>query len=181
VKAVPWYMGILLSLCNSQELQTTAGLKQWLVSHEFASEQHDTGLDDADRIAELRDAIRTWVGSGASSRPAPQVVEAVNRAGRRTLLRFSISEDGHGELLAESPSPADEAVGAILAALREALQNGTWLRLKICRDPGCGRMFLDRSRNRSGVWCDMAVCGNRAKARTFRERRRAVGSSPGGP
>lgn len=35
-------------------------------------------------------------------------------------------------------------------------------RLKIC--PNCGWLFLDRSRNRSRAWCDMAVCGNRAKA-----------------
>lgn len=35
-------------------------------------------------------------------------------------------------------------------------------RLKIC--PNCGWLFLDRSRNRSRTWCDMAVCGNRSKA-----------------
>lgn len=35
-------------------------------------------------------------------------------------------------------------------------------RLKICSN--CGWLFLDRSRNRSRTWCDMAVCGNRAKA-----------------
>jgi predicted RNA-binding Zn ribbon-like protein len=35
--------------------------------------------------------------------------------------------------------------------------------------------FYDRSKNRSGHWCSMRVCGNRAKARQFRERRRAEG------
>ncbi|MFD1329481.1 CGNR zinc finger domain-containing protein [Mycoplana ramosa] len=35
-------------------------------------------------------------------------------------------------------------------------------RLKIC--PNCGWLFLDKSRNRSRNWCDMAICGNRAKA-----------------
>ena len=35
-------------------------------------------------------------------------------------------------------------------------------RLKIC--PNCQWLFLDRSRNRSRAWCDMAVCGNRVKA-----------------
>ena len=35
-------------------------------------------------------------------------------------------------------------------------------RLKIC--PNCRWLFLDRSRNRSRTWCDMMVCGNRAKA-----------------
>jgi predicted RNA-binding Zn ribbon-like protein len=36
-------------------------------------------------------------------------------------------------------------------------------RLKIC--PNCEWLFLDRSKNRSRSWCDMTICGNRAKAR----------------
>lgn len=46
-------------------------------------------------------------------------------------------------------------------------------RLKIC--PNCGWLFLDRSRNRSRAWCDMAVCGNRAKASRHYRRRRPEG------
>ena len=43
-------------------------------------------------------------------------------------------------------------------------------RLKIC--PNCHWLFLDRSRNRSRAWCDMAVCGNRAKASRHYHRNR---------
>lgn len=39
-------------------------------------------------------------------------------------------------------------------------------RLKCC--DGCGRLFLDRSRNRSRRWCEMEACGNRAKVRRHR-------------
>jgi predicted RNA-binding Zn ribbon-like protein len=42
-------------------------------------------------------------------------------------------------------------------------------RLKIC--PNCHWLFLDRSRNRSRAWCDMAICGNRAKASRHYRRR----------
>lgn len=44
-------------------------------------------------------------------------------------------------------------------------------RLKLCDAHDCGWLFIDASRNRSRRWCDMADCGNRAKARRFRERR----------
>lgn len=44
-------------------------------------------------------------------------------------------------------------------------------RLKLCDAHDCGWLFIDASRNRSRRWCDMAECGNRAKARRFRERR----------
>lgn len=46
-------------------------------------------------------------------------------------------------------------------------------RLKMCPGPDCGWLFLDRSKNMSRRWCDMAVCGNRAKARRFHEKARA--------
>jgi predicted RNA-binding Zn ribbon-like protein len=49
-------------------------------------------------------------------------------------------------------------------------------RVHECAGPGCGWLFLDTSRNRSRRWCDMADCGNRAKARRnyARKRGRAV-------
>jgi predicted RNA-binding Zn ribbon-like protein len=43
---------------------------------------------------------------------------------------------------------------------------------KIC--PQCGWLFVDRSKNRSRVWCDMAVCGNRTKAKAHYDRRVAI-------
>lgn len=43
-------------------------------------------------------------------------------------------------------------------------------RLKRCENPRCGWLYLDRSRNRSRRWCEMATCGNRAKARRYKQR-----------
>ncbi|MFQ6184484.1 CGNR zinc finger domain-containing protein [Sinorhizobium meliloti] len=57
---------------------------------------------------------------------------------------------------------AHSALGLIAGPERE--------RLKIC--PNCAWLFLDRSRNRSRTWCDMAVCGNRTKARRHYRRSR---------
>ncbi len=43
-------------------------------------------------------------------------------------------------------------------------------RIKICE--GCGWLFHDKSKNQSRIWCDMAVCGNRTKARRNYSKRR---------
>ncbi|ENN85826.1 protein of unknown function DUF1470 [Rhizobium freirei PRF 81] len=43
-------------------------------------------------------------------------------------------------------------------------------RMKICRN--CGWLFIDRSKNKSRAWCDMAVCGNRAKASRHYRRKK---------
>jgi predicted RNA-binding Zn ribbon-like protein len=43
-------------------------------------------------------------------------------------------------------------------------------RMKICGN--CGWLFIDRSKNKSRAWCDMAVCGNRAKATRHYQRKK---------
>ena len=47
--------------------------------------------------------------------------------------------------------------------------------LKWCADPTCTHPFLDRSRGHRRRWCEMAGCGDRAKAAAYRARRRAAG------
>lgn len=44
-------------------------------------------------------------------------------------------------------------------------------RIKICGN--CGWLFIDRSKNRSRNWCDMAVCGNRVKANRHYHRKKS--------
>ncbi|MEQ1952897.1 CGNR zinc finger domain-containing protein [Mesorhizobium yinganensis] len=45
-------------------------------------------------------------------------------------------------------------------------------RIRICAN--CRWLFLDESRNRSRIWCDMSVCGNRRKAQRHYRRRKIV-------
>jgi predicted RNA-binding Zn ribbon-like protein len=48
-------------------------------------------------------------------------------------------------------------------------------RVRECSGPDCGWLFVDASRNRSRRWCDMAECGNRAKARrNYARKRRSI-------
>jgi hypothetical protein len=66
---------------------------------------------------------------------------------------------------------AGDALGAVLAAAARLAVLGYWERIKICPADDCRLAFYDRSRNRSRTWCSMRVCGNREKARNWRERR----------
>ncbi|TNC28519.1 CGNR zinc finger domain-containing protein [Amycolatopsis alkalitolerans] len=75
------------------------------------------------------------------------------------------------ELAAGTPVlSAREATGAVLAAAARLAVLGQWDRVKICPADDCRWAFFDESRNRSRTWCSMRVCGNREKARTWRER-----------
>ena len=74
---------------------------------------------------------------------------------------------------------ADGVLGNVLAVVAAAMGDGSWSRVKLCADDACAWAFVDASRNRSGRWCSMAGCGNRAKARAFRSRGAAeAGSRP---
>jgi predicted RNA-binding Zn ribbon-like protein len=67
---------------------------------------------------------------------------------------------------------AVDPVGAVLAASARLAVLGEWDRVKICNADDCRWAFFDHSRNRSRMWCSMRVCGNRTKARNWRERAR---------
>lgn len=56
----------------------------------------------------------------------------------------------------------------------ELLTSGAASSIRACADTGCRWLFLDLSRNHTRRWCDMKICGNRTKARRFREQRSSV-------
>jgi predicted RNA-binding Zn ribbon-like protein len=70
------------------------------------------------------------------------------------------------------PSTPIAFEAALAASSLSLLGDGTMRRIRIC--PNCNWLFLDRSRNSSRLWCDMAVCGNRRKASRHYKRRKAA-------
>jgi predicted RNA-binding Zn ribbon-like protein len=69
------------------------------------------------------------------------------------------------------PAPLALETATAISAL-SLLQRESLRRIRICGH--CGWLFVDRSRNASRVWCDMAVCGNRRKARAHYDRNRRM-------
>ena len=61
----------------------------------------------------------------------------------------------------------DAACALVLAIVFVARAEGTLRRLKVCPHAHCGWAFYDFSRNRSGQWCSMRICGNRTKGEAF--------------
>jgi predicted RNA-binding Zn ribbon-like protein len=127
-----------------------------------------TEKEHADAIA-VREAIRDLLlannGVAADAKAASQTLEDAGRAANLSV-RF---ENGR-PLLAPEGDGARAAIGQIVAAVAELAPTDEWKRLKGCRDENCRVAFYDKSRNRSRAWCSMEVCGNREKARSFRQR-----------
>jgi predicted RNA-binding Zn ribbon-like protein len=80
--------------------------------------------------------------------------------------KVKLDVDTHLARAAGEPVPFEAAVALSALALLQPQKAG---RIRICAN--CSWLFLDESRNRSRIWCDMAVCGNRQKARRHYRRR----------
>lgn len=61
-------------------------------------------------------------------------------------------------------------LGPITVSALELLFDADLSRIKQCHGNHCGWLFYDSTKNRSRQWCDMSVCGNRAKASALRAR-----------
>ncbi|WP_158220481.1 CGNR zinc finger domain-containing protein [Kineosporia sp. A_224] len=71
----------------------------------------------------------------------------------------------------DAVSPLDLPVLAVAVAAEDLLTSTLGTCVAACPGTGCGWVFADPRRRRR--WCSMAVCGNRAKARAYAERKRA--------
>jgi predicted RNA-binding Zn ribbon-like protein len=126
---------------------------------------------DLRRAHEVRAALRSLALANNGGDPdavAAGVLEQAAARGR-LVVRF---ENGAARL-EPAARDVDGALAELVGVVYTAMADGTWSRLKACRRDVCRWLFYDRSRNRSAVWCQMAVCGNRIKTKAYRERRPA--------
>ncbi len=129
---------------------------------------------DLDALRTAREAIRALLVHNGGGGPPDSGPGTLGVLAEQCRLRPEVLADGRVEL-----RPAEEARNGALARLltivRDAQHDGTWQRLKACRNPDCTWAYYDRSHAARGAWCDMAVCGNRIKNRNLRSRRSGDG------
>ena len=128
-----------------------------------------------DRLLEVREALRDLITCRDAGEAPESALRVLDDAARSSPLAVRFAADGQAELR-PAVAGVDGFIGRILAEISTAAVAGTWPRLKICRNDACRWAFYDSSRNHSGVWCSMAVCGNRSKGREFRVRQRGRGA-----
>jgi predicted RNA-binding Zn ribbon-like protein len=129
---------------------------------ESGSSFHPPALsdNDASRLRDLRALLDSLLDPTSSMRP--------KLSGAATL-----AFDDAGNVRLEPMGRGWRWLSsAVMAEVLLSQQNGTWRRLKRCRNSDCGSAFYDRSKNSSGVWHDVKTCGNVANLRASRARRR---------
>ena len=118
----------------------------------------------------LREALRSALAANHVGAPVPADALAVlNDVAARADLGLELTS-GSGWVARPRAAGVDAALGALLVIVADAMADDTWPRLKVCVNDTCRWAFYDHSRARSGKWCSMQVCGNRAKQQSWRSR-----------
>ncbi len=154
---------------NVDDIGTTQLLKSWLVRHGLLRPEAGVSPADHRTVLALREALRTLMLVNNGQKLPPTAVNRINDLVSRFKLAVSLKTNGSISLLPGSLGLSG-VCEQILARVIGAVNEGTWWRLKACDLDTCRWAFYDGSKNQSGRWCSMAVCGSREKARAYRRR-----------
>jgi predicted RNA-binding Zn ribbon-like protein len=165
-----------------ETLVTPEDLQGWLIR---------AGVMDADAPApvtrkvlaqarDLREAMDLLLVATIEGRPAPTdaitlVDDWLVFAGVRPQL--VLAPDGSGSALLTERAAADSprrALGMVALDAAEMLGTAQRARIRICASETCSGRFFDRSPAGARRWCSMRTCGNEAKVRRHRARRRVA-------
>jgi predicted RNA-binding Zn ribbon-like protein len=162
-----------------ETLVTPGDLAAWLVRAgvmDAPAPVTDTVLQQA---RDLREAIDALVVAAIAGAPAPnEAITLVDDwlvfAGARPQL---VADPAGGAPLLAERAAADSprrALGMIALDAARMLGTAERSRIRICASETCSGRFFDRSPAGRRRWCSMRTCGNEAKARRHRERRKAT-------
>lgn len=152
-----------------EQLAAPADVDAWLLRAGVVDVDPRADAADLRATVDLREALyevlRAATSAHALPRPALATINAA-AAGPPVTVRLA----GPGELHRSGDVAA--ALSTIARAAVDLLGGDDLARVRWCAGDACTHPFLDRSRAGQRRWCGMAGCGDRAKARAYRARRR---------
>lgn len=176
---VPAELARIQAFLNSVDIEagtdrfdTPERLRAWLVERGLPGAEVLLAERERRGLVEIREAIRAVVAAHGAAVPS-DARETLATAASSASLIVTIDRAGQADLLPTGHGP-DALVARLLADVATAQRIGTWRDLRICRRGTCQWAFYDASRNHSGVWCSMSICGNREKSANLRRRRSGV-------
>ena len=178
-QAAPGRLDLIRKFVNTYDLEdhtdrvgTPEELKAWLNEAGLLGNRDSVADEDVRNAAAVRGAIRDLLLAHTGRSLEADAPRTLDAAAKRAKLGVRFHPDG-GSAVEPAAKGVDGAIGELLSIVAASMADGSWERLKACQADDCHWAFYDHTRNRSGVWCDMAVCGDRAKVERFRARQRA--------
>jgi predicted RNA-binding Zn ribbon-like protein len=171
VDHLPTY-GELIRFAQQSRLLSEATARQ--LSRE-AARHPDAAARALRKAVDLREALyRTFVGLAAGRPPLAADLETLNVSLPSALvhLRIAAGDDGFGWAWEGDPQALDQPLWPVARDAAVFLTSVDLSRLRTCGNARCRWVFHDGTRSGTRRWCSMAVCGNRAKLRRYRDQRR---------
>lgn len=158
---------------GTDSIASPEGLKMWLLESDLVPRGIQVSEEDVRSATRLREALRDAALANNGSQPDPGAVKVMQEIAREAELGvgFAMQDGAASTVVRPHAKGVNGGLGQLLSIVAESMRQGTWERLKACESDECRWAFYDYARNRSGRWCDMAVCGNRMKARAYRARK----------
>ncbi|MFG1794788.1 CGNR zinc finger domain-containing protein [Nocardia sp. NPDC049149] len=160
---------------DGDQIDTAETLSIWLRANDLLSA--DETAHDHHRARTLREGLRALLAANNAdpvTSPRPDGLDPtahIQLAALTATLPLTLDVTSTPpRLVPHSPDPLDRALSTLLADVATAVADGSWPRLKACREPSCRWAFYDSSRNHARTWCSMDVCGNRVKVRAAQRR-----------
>jgi predicted RNA-binding Zn ribbon-like protein len=166
------------------DLQTAEDLLSWAMAAKVLSPEQAASMKRqfrsrpavGDDVLKEAKRVRTILQEIFTSAPkaGPAHIPALNSLlSRQTAVPSLVRDAGNLRLQWHASSPGVQGtLLPVLLSAAEIISGGDFARVRECDSPTCTFLFLDTSKNHSRRWCDMRMCGNRAKVNQFRERQR---------
>jgi predicted RNA-binding Zn ribbon-like protein len=156
-------------------LQGHALLHKEMVSDLLERYEHEDGTPLLQRVWRTRAALRELLDASVERRPPKaSALKEINRALRaQYLIELVPAADGVSLDHRHEGDPINGAMARLSEAVARELTQGDAYRMRVCANDECRWVFRDYSAAGRRKWCDMASCGNRAKAARHRERQKA--------
>jgi predicted RNA-binding Zn ribbon-like protein len=158
-----------------EQLTTPERLADWLVEAGLLDTAPAATAAELTAARHLREALYAVLRATSDGLPLPpDALAVVHAAAAGPAVRLTL--DPTGALHREGDATA--ALTAVARAAVELVGGPDRHLLRWCAGAACTHPFLDRSRGGRRRWCGMAGCGDRAKARAYRTRRRGITGGP---
>ncbi len=119
----------------------------------------------------VREALAAVLAAAVLHRqPPPEDLKRFNAALGEAGAHLRLAGKGDFHLEWDSDNRFERVLWPLVRSAADLVTSSARQRLRICEGQGCGWLFLDTTRNGSRRWCNMAVCGNRAKVKRFYAR-----------
>jgi len=175
--AVPSAVRLVRDFVNTYEpqvdeeaLTSADALAAWLTERGLLRRGVRLREPDLATAVVLREGLRAVLLGHAGHAADPAALRSLDETLAAVPVRLSLATGGP-RLVPAGGSPFEEALAALVEAVRRCAEDQVWVRLKVCDRDTCRWAYYDASRNQARRWCSMAGCGNYVKMRARRRGR----------